>query len=165
MAEPAPRFTFDEVIERLAGAPGRIAAATGARSEAALLEPLDPGGWSARDVLGHVRACDRTWGAYIAGILDEDQPAFRAASPRSTIRDTDYLDVPFGASLRAFTDDRARLVARLRDAGPDGLARTALVTLAGRGKEERTAFYYADRLADHELEHVQQLERSAGDAP
>ena len=165
MAEPPPRFTYDEAVERLASAPRRIAAAMAGRSEDDLLEPLEPGGWSARDVLGHVRACDRTWGAYIARILDEDHPAYRAASPRSTIRETDFLAITFGDSLRAFTVDRARLVARLRDAGPGRLTRTALVTLAGRGKEERSAFYYADRLADHELEHVLQLERSATAAP
>jgi hypothetical protein len=161
VAEPTPRFTFDEVIEHLERAPSRIAAATSARTEAELLEPLEPGGWSARDVLGHVRACDRTWAGYIGRILDEDHPAWRAESPRSTIRQTDFLAVAFGPSLEAFTDDRARLVDRLREAGPERLTRTALVTLAGRGKEDRSAFHYADRLADHELEHVEQLERSA----
>ena len=161
MPEPTPRWSFEEVVSRLEAAPARIAAAMRDRSEAELLEPLEPGGWSARDVLGHVRACDRTWGGYIERILDEDYPSFRAASPRSTIRETDFLDVPFGASLRAFTHDRARLVARLREAGEVRLQRTALVALAGRGKEDRSAFYYADRLADHEDEHLQQLERSA----
>ena len=161
MGEPATRFSLDEVVSMLEAAPSRIQAAMAGRSDAELVEPLEPGGWSARDVLGHVRACDRTWGAYVARILDEDHPSFRAESPRSTIRETDFLAVPFGASLRAFTDERARLVVRLRDAGTDRLARTALVTLPGRGKEERSAFHYAHRLAEHEQEHVLHLERSA----
>ncbi len=130
-------------------------------SAAALLEPMEPGGWSARDVLGHIRACDGTWGGYLERILDEDHPAFRAESPRSTIDRTDFLEQPFAASLAAFTADRARLLTRLRRAGVDGLARTASVNIPARGIEDRSAFYYVDRLAGHELEHVRQIERGA----
>ena len=153
-----------EVLDLLDAAPSRIAAATATASAAALLEPLESGGWSARDVLGHVRACDRTWGGYIERILDEDDPAFRAESPRSTIRRTDFLTVSFAASLDAFTADRARLLARLRTSDAGALARTARVTLPGRGTEERTAAYYADRLAEHEQEHVHQIERGMASA-
>jgi len=153
-----------EVLDLLDAAPSRIAAATATASAASLLEPLESGGWSARDVLGHVRACDRTWGGYIERILDEDDPAFRAESPRSTIRRTDFLTVSFAASLDAFTADRARLLARLRTSDAGALARTARVTLPGRGTEERTAAYYADRLAEHEQEHVHQIERGMASA-
>ena len=164
MCEPKPRFTMDEVLDLLERAPGRLAAATAGRTPAALLEPLQPGAWSARDILGHVRACDRTWGAYLERILDEDRPSFRAESPRSTIRQTDFLALPFGTSLAAFTADRARLVERLRSIGDVELARTAAVRLPGRGTEDRTAAYYAHRIADHELEHVEHLERVAAAA-
>jgi len=144
----------------LAGGPGRIAAATAGVSAEELLAPLDGGGWSARDVLGHMRACQRTWGGYIARILDEDHPTFRAESPRSTIRRTDFLTLRFAESLDGFIADRAALVTRLRAAGADIESRRALVHLAGRGAEERSAFHYAHRLAEHEREHVTQIERS-----
>ena len=65
MSEPAPRFTRDEVVEMLARGPERIAAATAGITDADLLAPLEDGGWSARDVLGHMRACQQTWGGYI----------------------------------------------------------------------------------------------------
>jgi len=125
-----------------------------------LLEPLEPGGWSARDVLGNMRACDRTWGGYLKRILDEDRPSFRAESPRSTIRRFDFLTLPFGPSLEAFTRDRARLVARLHAIDADTMMRTASVNLPGRGTESRTAAYYAHRLAEHEREHVRQIEEA-----
>ena len=159
MGEPEPRFSLTEVLDMLESAPGRIAAATSDVVADELIEPLEPGGWSARDVLGHVRACDRTWGGYIVRILDEDHPSFRAESPRSTIRRVDFLALPFGASLEGFAGDRARLIARLRAVGAD-LARSASVNLPGRGIEERTAAYYAHRLAEHEGEHVRQIERA-----
>ena len=160
MAEPEPRFTATEVFDMLEQAPARIAAATAGVSADDLLEPLESGGWSARDVLAHMRACHRTWGAYIDRILDTDHPAFRAESPRSTIRETDFLTLPFRALQDGFMAERAGLVDRLRAAGPDGLSRTATVKLPGRGAEERTAFYYAHRIAEHEREHVEHIERA-----
>ncbi len=160
MGEPEPRFPLADVLDMLESAPARIAAATSGVPADDLVEPLETGGWSARDVLGHVRACDRTWGGYIGRILDEDHPSFRAESPRSTIRRTGFLTLPFGASLEAFTGDRARLVARLRAGGADALARTASVKLPGRGTEQRTAAHYAHRLAEHEREHVRQIEQA-----
>ena len=160
MGEPEPRFPWDEVLDMLESAPTRIAAATAGVPASHLVEPLEPGGWSARDILGHLRACDRTWGGYIDRILDEDHPSFLAESPRSTIRRTAFLTEPFGASLEAFTGERARLVARLRTADADTLARTATVTLPGRGVEERTAAHYTHRIVEHEREHVRQIERA-----
>ena len=160
MGEPEPRFTFEEVLELLDNAPSRIEAATAGVPADELLAQLEPGGWSARDILGHIRACDRTWGGYLERILDENHPTFRAESPRSTIRKTDFLALSFAESLEGFMKDRAALVARIRTAGSDGLARAATVKLPGRGAEERTAFYYADRMAEHEREHVQHIERA-----
>ncbi len=159
MAEPERHLTMAQVLDLLGAAPARIAAATAGVPEGDLVEPLEPGGWSARDILAHVRACDRTWGGYLVRILDEDHPSFRAESPRSTIRRFDFLTLPFGASLEGFAADRARLMARLH-AVDTNLERTASVTLPGRGTEERTAAYYAHRLADHEREHVRHIERA-----
>jgi hypothetical protein len=157
--EPDPRFSLAEALEILETSPARIDAAVVGLSDDALRERLEPGGWSARDILAHIRACDRTWGGYIERILDEDHPSFRAESPRSTIRRTDFLEQPFTASLDAFTRDRARLVTRLRSVDADAFKRTAAVNIPARGIEERSAFYYVDRLAAHEREHVHQIDR------
>ena len=161
--EPGPSLSLARVLEVLETSPGRIKVATARLAAATLLEPMEPGGWSARDVLGHIRACDSTWGGYIERIIDEDQPRFRAESPRSTIRRTDFLEGPFAASLAAFTRDRARLVGRLRAVPTHAFSRTALVTIPALGTEPRTALYYAERLARHEREHVRQIERGVED--
>ncbi len=151
---------MDEALELLEGAPARIAAATTGVPADLLLQPLEDGGWSARDILGHVRACHLTWGGYIVRILDEEHPSFRAQSPRSTIHRTDFLEQPFAVSLAAFTSDRARLMARLRAADTADFTRTAAVNIPARGVEDRSARYYIDRLADHEHEHVRHIERA-----
>ena len=160
MATPARRFSFIEVLEILESSPGRLAAAADGRSEDALHEPFEPGGWSARDILGHLRACQRTWTRYLERILDEDHPTFRYESPRSTIRRTDLLALRYRDSLDGFTADRARLIGRLRQLAADELERTASVKVSGGRIQEHTAFSYAHRMTEHEREHVEHLERA-----
>lgn len=161
-SEPRSRYPLAEALEILDTSPGWVEVATAGVPTQALHEPLEPGGWSARDILAHVRACDRTWGGYIELILDEDQPSFRAESPRSTIHQTDFLEQPFAASLEAFTSDRARLMARLRLADVSDFAHDAMVSIPGLGQQRRSAGYYADRMAVHERDHVRQIERAVG---
>ncbi|HET7168559.1 MAG TPA: DinB family protein [Candidatus Limnocylindrales bacterium] len=160
-SEPEPRYSLAEALDILATSPGLIAAATAGLAAADLHTPFEPDGWSARDILAHVRACHRTWGAYIERILDEDRPVFRAESPRSTIDQTDFLEQRFKASLEDFTSDRDRLMARLRDVDERDFARTATVTLPGLGQQSRSVRYYADRMASHEREHVRHIEQAS----
>ena len=160
MSEPAPRFTRDEVVDMLARGPERIAAATTGITDADLLAPLEDGGWSARDVLGHMRACQQTWGGYIGRILDEDHPAFRAESPRSTIRRTDFLTMPFGRHSTASSPSAPPSSPAFERPARSSSPVEPRVKLVGRGAEDRSAFHYAHRLAEHELEHVAQIERA-----
>ncbi|HSL76014.1 MAG TPA: DinB family protein [Candidatus Limnocylindrales bacterium] len=160
MAGSETRFSFIEVLDILGSSPRRLATAATGCSDDILHAPLEPGGWSARDILGHLRACQRTWSGYIERILDEDHPAFRYVSPRSTIRGTDFLTVPFRDSLAGFAADRAVLVARLHAVGSNELSRVATVKLSGGRIEEHTAFSYAHRMAEHEREHVEHVERA-----
>jgi hypothetical protein len=66
------------------------------------------------------------------GCWAEDKPTVRAVSPRSYIDQTDYVDLQFRPSLRAFTAQRAELLAVLSALAPEGWARTATVTGAGK---------------------------------
>lgn len=138
--------------------PARLRAVAAGRPDELLHEPLEPGGWSARDILGHLRACQRTWGAYLERILDEDHPTFRYQSPRSTIRRTDFLTLPYRDSLEGFAADRDRLLARLRTLGSADVDRVASVKVSGGRIQEHTAFSYAHRMAEHERDHVEHLE-------
>ena len=68
-----------------------------------LITPPEPGEWSARDVLAHLRACADVWGNYIMVILNEDQPTFKAVNPTTWIKQTNYLEQAFAPSLETFT--------------------------------------------------------------
>jgi DinB superfamily len=91
-------------------------------------------------------------------MIAEDTPTIRAIDLRTWIKQTDYLDLAFQPSLRAFAVQRADLLAVLQPLLPAGWSRAATVTGAGKVLE-RTVLFYAQWLARHERPHVKQIER------
>ncbi len=63
-------------------------------------------GWSAHEVLAHLRACADVWGTCIVAMIAQDRPVLRAVNPRTWIKQTDYLDLEFVPSLRSFATQR-----------------------------------------------------------
>ena len=156
MANP---LTPEQLLTLLAEAPRRLMAAAAAVSPALLRAAPGPDEWSADDILAHLRACSDTWGGYIRRILAKDHPTFRAVNPRTWIDQTDYPDLAFHPSLRAYTAQRAELLSLLRSLPPAGWSRSATVTGVGKPLE-LTVQSYADRLAVHERSHLKQIERT-----
>jgi len=152
-------LSIEVVLTLLAETQPRIAALTADFDEAQLSTRPAQNAWSANDVLAHLRACADVWGGCIARILDEDKPTIRAVNPRSWIKKTDYLDLPFQPSLRAFTAQRAELLAVLQPLSAQDWSRAATVIGGGRPLE-LTVTSYAQRLARHEPQHVKQIARA-----
>lgn len=142
----------------LAATPARLADLTAGLPPAQLLAPPEPGEWSARDVLAHLRACADMWGRTIALILREDRPTFKAVNPTTWIKQTDYRELEFRPSLQAFAAQRAELLAVLQPLAPGAWSRTATVTGAGKPRQ-RSVHTYGLWLANHEQMHVRQVER------
>jgi DinB superfamily len=154
---PSKSLTIEQVLALLAETPQRLEALTTDLTPAQLHSaPGDE--WSANDVLAHLRACADIWGGCIATILAEERPALRAVNPRTWITQTDYGDLEFRRSLRAYAAQRATLLAVLAPLPPDGWSRSATVTGAGKTLE-RTVLFYARWLAEHERPHVKQIAR------
>jgi uncharacterized damage-inducible protein DinB len=151
-------LTIEQNLTMLAATPSRIAEFTRGLSPTQLLTPLQPGEWSARDVLAHLRACSDMWGTYIAKILNEDRPTFKAVNPTTWIKQTNYREQEFQPSLQAFTDQRAELLAVLKPLPPEAWSRMATVTGSGKPRE-RTVHTYAQWLANHERSHFKQFDR------
>jgi hypothetical protein len=147
----------EQVLFLLADTPTRIGAATRGLTDAQLQRAPARGEWSANEVLAHVRACADVRGEPIRTIVAEAHPTFRAVNPRAWIKETDYLDLDFRRSFRAFTKQRADLLALLRSLPPRGWSRAATVTGAG-APLERTVLFYAEWVARHERPHVKQVE-------
>jgi len=155
---PSRSLTIEQVLTLLAETPPRIAALTADLSPAQLHTPPTHDGWSAHEVLAHLRACADVWGTCIMAMIAQDTPPLRAVNPRTWIKQTDYLELVFRPSLRSFATQRADLLAVLSPLPPEGWSRAARVSGAGKVLE-RTVLFYAQWLARHERQHVKQVER------
>jgi DinB family protein len=151
-------LTVDQILAQLAEQPKAIAALTAGLPRARLQGSPSRGEWSINDVLAHLRSCSDMWGKYIATIIAEDRPTIRAMNPTTWIKSTNYPELEFAPSLRAFTKQRAELLALLRPLPRAGWSRSATVTGAGMPRE-RTVLEYARRLANHERSHVKHIAR------
>jgi hypothetical protein len=155
---PSGSLTIEQVLTLLAETPARIATLTAALPPDQLHTSPSPDEWSANVVLAHLRACADVWGGCIAAIIAEERPTLRAVNPSTWITRTDYRELAFRTSLRAFAQQRADLLAVLEPLPPEGWSRAATVTGAGKVLE-RTVLFYARWLAGHEQPHVKQIAR------
>lgn len=147
-----------ELLTRLAEQPKAIAAHTADLTRGRLHRSPSRGEWSLNDELAHLRSCSDVWGTYMATIIAEDHPTIRAMNPTTWIKSTNYPELEFAPSLRAFAKQRAGLVALLRPLPKTAWSRTATVTGAGRPRE-RTVLEYARWLANHERSHLKHIAR------
>src|SRR5215469_9513437 len=108
---PSRSFTIEQVLTLLAATPTRLAELTDDLSPEVLQTPPTPEGWSANEVLAHLRACADVWGTCIAAIIAQDTPTLRAVNPRTWIKQADYFHLDFRPSLAAFARHRADLLA------------------------------------------------------
>ena len=138
--------------------PSRIASASHGLSDKELNWKPAADSWSANEILAHLRACSDVWGGSIMKILKQDNPTFRYVSPRTWIRKTNYIELEFNASFFAFRTQREDLIKTLRALPREGWSRRANVKAASKLHEE-TVLSYAQRLADHECGHCEQIDR------
>ena len=155
---PRNSLTIAQVLALIATTPPSIAMLTTGLAPAQVRISPTPDEWSSNDVLTHLRACADVWGGCIATILIEDTPTLRAINPRTWSKRTDYPELAFQPSLRAFTEQRAALLATLGALPAEGWAREAIVT-GGGSPRGTTVLDYGERMARHERAHVKQLQR------
>lgn len=148
---------IENVLGLLAAMPRRIASLSRGVEISQLHFRPDPDSWSANDVLAHLRACADVWGKSIVKMITLDHPSLRYVSPRSWIRKTDYLELEFRGSLKAFTDQRRELLKALGSLAIKDWSRSATITTQTRDREE-TVHNYARQIAEHESAHCQQIE-------
>ena len=153
-------LTIEQVLTRLPETPPRLAALTAGLAPAQLQTCPGPAEWSLNDILAHLRSCSDVWGGTIARLLAQDKPTFRAVNPTTWIKQTNYPELEFRPSLRAFTRQRAELLAVLQPLPPKAWSRSATVTGAGKPLQ-RTVFTYAQWLVNHERSHFRQIKRIA----
>lgn len=139
--------------------PRRIAAATRGVAPKRLRTERIIGEWSAVDVLAHLRACADARGDVIPEILAGRDEPLRAVNPRTLIESTNYRELDFASSFRAFVRQRVRLLKVLRALPRGAWSRSALFTGFGTPRE-RDVLFYAGWIVRHERAHVRHIERA-----
>ena len=152
---------IEEVVAILVETPPRFAELIAGVDDATLRETPPFGGWSATEVLAHLRSCSDTWGGAITTILEGDTPSLEAVNPNRWIRSTNYRELAFRRSLRAFTTQRAQLLRVLEPLPPDQWERFGNVKVWG-AVYERSVLFYARWLARHERSHWKPMARIVG---
>lgn len=117
--------------------------------------------WSLNAVLTHLRACNDVLGGNMLRIVAEEDPAWRAMSPRTWQRRSGYHDWEFEPAFEAFERGRAELLAALEPLPPAAWERTATVTVPPKKVFEYSIRYYGDWLAGHERAHLRHLARQS----
>lgn len=155
-------MTVTQVLAILVESPHRLKALTADLTEPQLRASPAPGEWSVTEILAHLRSCADVWGDAIESIVLTDDPTIWAVNPTTWIERTDYRELEFAPSLRAFTKQRERLLSLLEPLSKRDWSRSATVCGAG-APLERTVQSYADRLARHERTHWRQVASTARD--
>ena len=146
-------FGADDLVERLAATPGRVAAAVAGRTPEALSAAPD-GEWSAVDVLAHLRASDDILSPRLVAMLVREEPALPAFDDRRWGEVMGYAESDFQELLATFTFRRAEQIRVLRQLTPADWQRVGIHEARGR----ITLLETLRHLADHEVEHCVQLE-------
>ena len=144
-------------LDELRTVPVRIAAATNAASDVVLHRRTAQEPWSVNDVLAHLRAAADARERYMRRMATGEHSTLTYSSPRSEMRKTDYADRSFGENLAEFEAQRAVLVEWLEALPAEAWGHGALI----RDRPESVATY-AGYLAEHELEHCEQIEGLLG---
>jgi DinB family protein len=153
---PLPVLPVEEVLTILADTPRQLDSMTAALTETQLRTPPAPGEWSVNEILAHLRACADVRGAAALRTIAEERPRIPVVNPREYLKTTDYLKLDFATSLRAFADDRAKLLDVLRPLPSDGWSRPAEIVRAASSLEG-SVLYYAVWIATHEVPHLDQI--------
>lgn len=149
---------FSDILQRLKGAPLRLKRVTGRVPPARLYRRSAEEPWSVSDILAHLRACSAVWGGNIIAMLTHGHPTLRYVSPRTWIRKTDYLEQEFGPALKDFAHERINLLATLAKLDAPGWARRGTFTGTTPRGRDQTVLSMAERLANHEQGHIDQIE-------
>jgi hypothetical protein len=141
------------ILATMKECPARIEAATKKIPTARLHARPDTKTWSLNDILAHIRSSSDVWGGSIERMLAEEMPRLADVHPRKWIQQTDYLEMDFHQSFKAYAAQRRDLLKILIKLSFDDWSRGAMI-----GGRIHTVFTQARRIAKHDSDHCNQIE-------
>jgi DinB superfamily len=150
-------LTVDEIMTILPETPRLIATLTADLTPTELRAAPEVDAWSINDLLAHLRACHDVLGGNMLRILHEDRPTWRAMSPRTWMKQTDYPDWEFVRAFAVFQEQRTQLLSALDPLPAAAWDRTATVQGMLGTTDDKSVRYYGDWMAGHERSHWRQF--------
>ncbi len=148
------RVKTPPLIDRLKATPAALRSLVRRLKPGQIASAASDDGWGPLDVIRHMLAADAIIAPRVAQILVRDRPPLAAFDERAWARLIALAAVPVDAQLAAFAIQRAELNAILRTLSPDQWERAGVHEEHG----EQTIFSICSVIAEHEEEHVRQLD-------
>ncbi|HEX2698161.1 MAG TPA: DinB family protein [Anaerolineales bacterium] len=145
---------IEKSLTTLTKTPRRLAELSAGLDEAHLRFAPDKKSWSVSDNLAHLRACADVWAFSIYAMLAENEPVFSDINERKWAKAARYIDVPFKESLQVYSLQRENLIRVLKALPFESWERSAIIF-----ERKHTVFTQTRRMALHEQEHWEQIEK------
>lgn len=153
--------TMEEIeglLRRLAATPSRYVAALSRLEDADSISDMHEGEWSPVQVLAHVRAANDILEPRIFHVLVRENTPLLAYDDGVWAQVARYAMLPITESLATMKHKRKELVHMLRGISPQDWQRTGTHEVRG----SMSVFDIASYVADHDEEHIAQIEASIG---
>jgi hypothetical protein len=146
--------SVDALLEALARAPDIVVPLVREANPAILKQRPAPGEWSIHENAVHLAEVHPLFFQRLDLMLRENDPAISSYDPGRDDPEDALLKLDLDGAMRRFTEDRARLVARLRALAPSDWRRTA------RHDEYNaySIFIMFRHLALHDFDHAYRIE-------
>jgi hypothetical protein len=154
----ASKDDVEQVLARLEAAPARFASILGRLEDADAITTSEPGEWSPLEVLAHVRAANDIIEPRIFYTLVGDRPPLAGYDDAVWRQVARYTTFPITDTLETMRLRRKGLLHALRGIAPEDWDRVGNHEVRG----PMTVLELAQQVADHEDEHIAQIERATG---
>ncbi len=146
----------DRLVDVLGEYPARLHELISSADDDALTRAGPEGSWGVVEVLCHLRDWEWIFGKRIARMIEEDDPSFETIDDSLWPIDRDYHAQNPSTVLEDFAEIRSDLVDALESLRISQWEQTGHLPRQGRV----TVGWYAEHIANHDREHLQQIRRA-----
>ena len=153
--------SVEEMMAQMEKTPDEFVALIRGKNEAILAKRPDGKNWAAKEIICHLRDTDELFMGRFQAILTIDEPKFSPADADRWAEDRQYLRNDVQEALAAFRRRRGENLKILRGLKPEQWERAGIH--ATRGRE--TLRNWVTLMANHDINHLDQLKRALADQP
>ena len=147
----------EQMIEILAAVPADVAQAFAAVGEDQSRQSID-GGWSPRQILGHLKDAALVYDERITRVATEENPYLLNVDQDEAVARGDYNSADPSALLSELADSRRHTIEVLRSLDAAGWERPGVHSERG----PLTLRSLVEYMVDHETDHIAGIRRAAG---